>query len=484
MTHSSSDQAHRLAELERLARRLDPDDLQRRSDGGRVMDYAGAYLDAVDDAPAYQRSDDLAAGLLDHPVAEEGVGLERALDLIERFVDREGIGTTSGRFTGYIPGGGLFHAALGDFLAAISNRYAGVFFASPGAVRIENQMVRWMADLAGMPDSSSGYLSAGGSGATLSAVVTARDAHGIEGEAIPRAVVYTTEHVHHCAEKAMRVAGLRGVQWRHVAVDDGYRMRPDALEAAIRSDREDGLVPWMLLASAGTVNTGSIDPLDALAGIAAREKLWLHVDAAYGGFFLLTDEGRDKLAGIQRADSIVMDPHKTLFLPYGTGALLVRDGQLLQQAHGGDAAYLQDTESTREEDSPAELSPELTRHFRGLRMWLPLQVFGLAPFRAALAEKLLLARYFHSQMAASNTFETGPVPDLSVVIFRLIGDDERNKRLIEAIQRDGRIFLSSTRLDGKFMLRMAAVCHRTHLADIDTTIQILHELAADILIQS
>ncbi len=474
-----SDDYQRLSELERVARTLDPGSDTRLQHGRRVMRHADAYLDAVEHAPAYQLGPGKAAGLLDCPIAERGIGLEQALELVDRFVDREGIAPTSGRFTGYIPGGGLFHAALGDFLAAISNRYAGVFFAGPGAVRIENQLVRWMAGLVGLPEGASGYLSAGGSGATLAAIVTARDARGISGENVPRAVVYVTEHTHHCVDKAMHIAGLGAVQRRHVAADEGFRMRPDALAAAIRKDRQQGMLPWMLVLSAGTTNTGSVDPLSPLGEIAAREGLWLHVDAAYGGFFLLTDEGREKLAGIAQADSVVMDPHKTLFLPYGSGALLVRDGGLLKQAHRGDADYLQDTMASLDEDSPADLSPELTKHFRGLRMWLPLQVLGLAPFRAALSEKLLLARYFHAQMAASDLFDVGPTPDLSVVTFRQKGDDALNQRLVEAVQRDGRIFLSSTRLGGRFTLRMAAVCHRTHLAEIDTTIQVLHELAAE-----
>lgn len=467
----------RLTELERRARRLEPDAADRRRDCARVVGYADRYLDQVASAPAFEQSDDRAAGLLEHPIGEVGIGLDAALDLVERHVDHEGIAPTSGRFAGYIPGGGLLHAALGDFLAAISNRYAGVFFADPGAVRIENLLVRWMADLAGLPASASGYLAAGGSGATLSAVVTARDACRIDGEQIPRAVVYTTAQAHHCVGKALQIAGLGRVQRREVAVDDGYRMRPGALAAAVDRDRAEGLAPWLLVASAGTTNTGAVDPLPELADTARRAGLWLHVDAAYGGFFLLTDEGREKLAGIDRADSLVMDPHKTLFLPYGTGALLVRDGDRLRRAMSGGADYLQDTLAAGEEASPADLSPELTRHFRGLRMWLPLKVLGLAPFRAALEEKLLLAKYFHERMSTSRVFETGPPPDLSVVTFRHRGGDDAGRRLLEAVHRDGRIFLSSTRLDGRFTLRMAAVCHRTHKAEVDTMIDVLHERA-------
>lgn len=474
--------------LERAARRLDPSPEERLSDADKVVAHAARHMERAKTAPAYIRGEGTARGLLDTPLSEDGVGLDRALGLLHDFVDTEGLSTTSGRFGGYIPGGGLFHAALGDFLAAITNKYAGVFFASPGAVRMENQLVRWMADLVGFPAEASGYLAAGGSGANLTAVVTARDAMRIEGTTVPRAVLYATEHTHHCVDKALHIAGLSRVTVRRVAVDEGHRMRPDALRAAILSDREQRLVPWMVIASAGTTNTGSVDPLDAIGDIAHAESLWYHVDAAYGGFFLLTEYGRKRLRGIEMAHSVVMDPHKTLFLPYGTGALLVRDGRKLHASHTSGADYMQDTVQGARPDSvdsdpfssvsPAEMSPELTKHFRGLRMWLPLQVLGVAPFRAALDEKLLLARHFREAMVERGVFEVGPEPDLSVVTFRLPGSDERNQRLVADLHADGRIFLSSTVLEGRFTLRMAAVCHRTHEADVNTMLDVLHECAA------
>jgi glutamate/tyrosine decarboxylase-like PLP-dependent enzyme len=363
---------------------------------------------------------------------------------------------------------------------------------------MENQLVRWMADLVGFPPEAAGYLAAGGSGANLTAVVTARDARRIEGTTVPRAVLYATQHTHHCVDKALHIAGLNRIAVRRIAVDEGHRMQPHALAAAIRSDREQGLVPWMVIASAGTTNTGSIDPLAAIGDIARTENLWYHVDAAYGGFFLLTEYGRKRLRGIEMADSVVMDPHKTLFLPYGTGALLVRDGRTLHASYTSGADYMQDTRTGGSHGprscagdvdtdldpfntvSPAELSPELTKHFRGLRMWLPLQVLGVGPFRAALDEKLLLARHFRQALLERGVFEVGPEPDLSVVTYRLPGSDERNRRFVSDLHADGRIFLSSTVLDGRFTLRMAAVCHRTHAADIQTMVDVLHECAAHI----
>ncbi|HUF08282.1 MAG TPA: aminotransferase class V-fold PLP-dependent enzyme [Rhodothermales bacterium] len=470
-----------LPQLERESRRLDPGSEERSRLTDAVFAYASRYLDSIPNAPAYFQRSDRGVGVLETPISEEGVGIDRVLSILDEHVDSVGINTTSGRFLGYIPGGGLFYSALGDFLAAVSNRYASVFFASPGATRIENQLVRWMGEIVGYPTDCAGYLAAGGSHANLSAIVTARDHHGIEGAGVARAVVYLTEHAHHCIEKALNLAGLRSCARRFVPVDDSHRMRASQLEVMIQRDRADGLIPWMVVASAGTTNTGSVDPLDEIAQVAHGHGLWYHVDGAYGAFFVLCPEGARVLGGMDRSDSLVMDPHKTMFLPYGTGALLVREGRRLHSSHATDADYLQDTLGADQELSPADLSPELTKHFRGLRFWLPLQVLGLAPFRAALSEKIQLARHFHERLSAIKGFEVGPYPDLSVVTYRYFprrGDaDAFNRALLAAIHEDGRVFVTSTQLEGKFTLRMVAVCFRTHLADIETAIEVLVETA-------
>jgi len=382
---------------------------------------------------------------------------------------------------GYIPGGGLYASSLGDFLADVTNRYAGVFFASPGAVRMENMLLDWMAGLAGYPkETAGGNLTSGGSIANLMGVVTARDAQGIRARDVERAVIYATEQAHHSVTKAIRLAGLAEAVLRLVPLDERYRMRADALERAIAEDRAAGLHPFLAIASAGTTDTGVVDPIEAIAALCEKKNLWLHVDAAYGGFFVLCDLGRSAIGRLDGSHSLVMDPHKTLFLPYGSGAILVRDRGKLLGSHHYTANYMQDALSATDELSPAELSPELTKHFRGLRLWMPLLLHGLAPFRAALEEKLLLARYFHERISERPGFEVGPYPDLSVVTFRYRpanGDaDAFNKKLVEAIHRDGRVFLSSTVLDGRFTLRLAVVSFRVHLETIDLALEILgHE---------
>src|SRR5690606_34987443 len=207
--------------------------------------------------------------------------------------------------------------------------------------------------------------------------------------------------------------------------------------------------------------------------------IWFHVDAAYGGFFLLTAPGRALLRGIARADSVVLDPHKSLFLPWGAGMVLVRDREALLRSNACSGSYVQDATREPGEISPADVSPELSRPFRALRLWLPLLLLGTRPFAAALEEKLLLARYFRREIARAG-FEVGPEPDLSIVTFRwappgatVAEANALNQRLVDAVRRDGRVFLSSTMLDGKFTLRMAALSLRTHRKAMDLAVGVL-----------
>lgn len=467
----------RIAELEAASRRLEPSPAERERVREAVLRYGDAFLDRIGELKAYEAEKGAARGLRASPIGDPA-GIGELLRLLEECVDTPGLNPASGGHLAYIPGGGIYVSALGDYLAAVTNRYAGVRFASPGAVEMENLLLDWMAELVGYPEDAGGNLASGGSVANLIGIVTAREAHGLKAADFPRAVVYLTEHVHHCVDKALRVAGLGECVRRHVAMDGRYRMVPEALEAAVREDRGAGLLPWMVIASAGTTDVGAVDPLEEIGQIAEEQGLWYHVDAAYGGFFALVPECRPKLKGMERSDSIVLDPHKGLFLPYGSGAVLVKDREALRRAHRYRAAYMQDTleEESRETGSPAELSPELTKHFRGLRLWLPLKLHGVEPFRACLEEKLLLARYFHERVRELG-FEVGPEPELSVATYRWVppGGDPNpfNRALVEAIHRDGRVFVSSTTIEGTFWLRMAALAFRTHRETVDLLLEIL-----------
>ncbi|MCD4742214.1 MAG: aminotransferase class V-fold PLP-dependent enzyme [Desulfobacteraceae bacterium] len=467
--------------LEQKASALDPLDKIRKNAIEKVTDCSEQFLSGLDTSPVFNPSETEGSGLFDSPITEEGKELDDVLQLFDEHILQPGLNPTSPRHFGYIPGSGLFYSALGDYLAAVSNRYAGIYAASPGAVRCEHLLIKWIAKVLGYPDTMAGDLTSGGSIATLSAIVSARDAIGIKAKHYDSSVIYMTRHTHHCVEKAIRIAGLNECIIRFVDIDEKLRMKADALHDCITSDKQKGLHPWLLIATAGTTNTGSVDPLKDLSIIAKVHKLWFHVDGAYGAAFALCDSGKKVLDGIDLSDSLVMDPHKGLFLPFGTGAVLIRDGIKLHGPHRYEADYMQDESALAhlEMISPAELSPELTRHFRGLRLWLPLQLCGVAPFRAALEEKILLAQYFYHEISKIPGIETGPFPDLSIVIFRYLplkGDpDTFNESLVHVIQEDGRVFLSSTIVNDAFVLRMAVLSFRSHLNEIDQVIEIIKE---------
>ncbi len=471
---------NRIKQLEEAASVLEPAAAQRSNMFRQVGLHTETFLEGLPEGKTFVAGDDCSEQL-DGEFAEGPGDFMQLLESSRTALDSEGINAASGGHMGYIPGGGIYPAALGDFLADIGNYYAGVKFASPGAVKMEQQLLRWMADLIGYPATAGGDLTSGGSMANLTAIVTAREIMGVRAKDIEHSCVYLTEGTHHCVDKALRAAGLSECPKRVIPMVSGCRMDEHAFQQQLEADQSAGLRPWLVVASAGTTDTGSIDPINEIAQLAEKHSLWLHVDAAYGGFFILCDEGRVRLKGIERAHSIVLDPHKGMFLPYGSGALLVKNVTWLAQSQAFDAGYMQDTKAAEGFYSPADLSLELSRPFRGMRFWLPLKLFGVAAFRAALSEKIWLARYFHERLEKTPGWEMGPYPDLSVVTFRFIPKhhdiNSFNALLVKAVLEDGRVFLSSTRINGKFVIRLAVLHFRTHLKHVDYMLDFLQRKA-------
>lgn len=474
----------KLAGLERVAARLEPRAAERTEMTSQVIKYTQSFLHELPEMKTY-RADRGRYLTLQESFSEEPGCLESLLAKLDNAVNREGINPASGGHMGYIPGGGLYPAALGDYLADVTNRYSGVCFASPGAAYMERQLVQWMTGLVGYPVGAGGDLTSGGSIANLTAIVTAREYMVIRSRQIESSSIYMTADAHHCIEKSLRAAGLSECPRRLVPMDGQFRMDVSALKREIRADLASGLRPWLIIASAGTTDSGAVDPINRIADVAEEYECWLHVDAAYGGFFLLCEEGRQALPELHKAHSIVLDPHKGMFLPYGSGAVLVRDEKWLAKSQAYQADYMQDAAGPEGDFSPADLSLELSRPFRGLRFWLPLKLFGLAPFRAALAEKIWLARYFHQQLGKKPGWELGPYPELSVVTFRYVperGDADRfNQQLVEAVKADGRVFISSTRINGNFVMRLAVLHFRTHLGEVEFLLNFLHKKACDLV---
>ncbi len=455
----------------------------------RLIDEAAerivAHVDSLPDQPSADTAGgaELARALVEG-LPEIGTPAGELLDLLFQRVIPKSFNTAGPGYLAYIPGGGLPQSAVADLVADATNRYVGVFAAAPGLAQLESNVVRWFCDLAGFPRSAQGILTSGGSLATFSALVAARRDR-LPEDFLP-GTIYVSDQAHHAIQKAAILAGFPEHRVREIETDALFRIRLDALAAAVAADRAAGLAPFLVVGNAGTTNTGAVDDLPALAAFAARERLWLHVDAAYGGFFLLTAVGRRRLAGIERADSVVLDPHKGLFLPYGTGALLVRDGEALKRAHALSADYMPTMQADEDLTDFNLLSPELSRDFRGLRVWLPLKMHGAGPFRTNLEEKLELASWACERLREVPGIEILAEPQLSIVAFRRTWPgataeelDRRNLALLERINGRRRVYLTGTKLKGRFAIRICVLSFRTHRDRMKQALEDIRAAAAE-----
>jgi aromatic-L-amino-acid decarboxylase len=454
---------------DRPDRPLEPSAAEMRRLVDDAMERIVEHLESLPDQPAsfVEGGAELARSIAEREAPEGGKPYGELLELVFGRLAGVSFTTPGPGFLAYIPGGGLFDAAVADLIADSLNRYVTVFAAAPGLTQIEINVVNWFKRMIGMPDSAGGFLTSGGSLANFSAVVTARR------EKLPRdfldGTLYVSNQSHHSIGKAAALAGFKRESLRVLPVDERFRMRVDALREAIAADRRAGKTPFLVVGSAGTTNTGAIDELSELARVAEEEDLWFHVDAAWGGFFAITERGSRALQGLELADSVTLDPHKSLFLPYGTGCLLARDGAALERAHQMRGEYMLPPEESPDLVDFCDISPELSRDFRGLRVWLPIKRHGLATFREQLDEKLDLAHLAAEELRRIAGIEIVAEPQLSLVAFRLRREgfhgerlDDLNRQLMERINARRRVFLTGTVLDLGFVLRICVLSHRTH----------------------
>lgn len=450
----------------------------------QAMDRIVAHIESLPSQPAArtQGGAELARSLVE-PLPSTPTPYADLLDLLFERVIPHSFNTAGPGYLAYIPGGGLFHSAVADLIADATNRYVGVFQAAPGLSRIEANVVRWFCDIVGYGPQAGGFLTTGGSLANLTAVITAR--HERLGERFLEGVLYGSDQTHHSVHKAARLAGVPASQMREIPCDAQFRIDLKALALRIAADRGQGLRPFLICANGGTTNTGAVDDLEALADLAAREGLWLHVDAAYGGFFMLTERGRRALKGLRRADSITLDPHKGLFLPYGTGCLLVGDAAALRRTHALHAAYLPEMQDDSELVDFCEISPELSRDPRGLRVWLPVKMHGINAFRDSLDEKLDLAAWATERLREIPGMEVMAPPQLSIVAFRLAPPgvpEERlnglNRELLALVNEPGRVFLTATMLGDVFALRICVLSFRTHQDRLQDAVDAIRSAAS------
>ena len=455
---------------------------QMRAMGQEVVERAVTHLASLDRQPC--RGDVNAADVcraLRAPIPEVGTELTPLLDqLFDDLIPRS-FTTPGPGYLAYIPGGGVYPAALADFIADTTNRYTGVWQAAPALVQLEANVLEWLRDWMAFPAGSTGVLTSGGSMATLNAILSALERLLVAD--IRAGTLYTSDQGHHCIAKAAKLAGIFADRVRLIPTDAEFRLRVDALEAAIASDRAVGLRPFMVASSAGTTNTGAVDPLGKIADVCQREGLWHHVDGAYGAFFHAVPALRPLLAGLPRADSLTLDPHKGMFLPYGTGALLVRDADALRAVHAATAGYLPAQQS--EFYDPSQYGPELSRGFPGLRVWMALKLLGAARYRAAIAEKRALAVWAAERVAQIPGVVMDAWPQLSLFAFHLEGprlstQEARNAAtaaLMERVTARGRVMLTGATVDGRHLARVCVLSFRTRMAEMEACVSQITEEA-------
>lgn len=386
------------------------------------------------------------------------------------------------RFFAFIPGCPTWPAILAEALAIGYNVFQGTWLGSAGPSQVELVVIDWFKEWLGLPDSAAGILVSGGSVANLTALACARAARiGAHAE---DAVVYVSDQTHSSMERSARILGFDPDRIRTLPTDDAFRLQPETLDRAIRRDLEAGLRPLFVCASAGATSTGAVDPLEALARVCAEHDVWYHIDGAYGGFAVLTSRGRELLHGIGLADSVTLDPHKWLFQPYEAGCVLVREGALLPRAFHMLPEYLQDV-AVAGADSPdvprevnfGDYGIQLSRSARGLKIWASIKAFGVDRFRAAIDQALDLAAHAERRIRASDRFEVLSPVSLGVICFRRVAqggadmDEPALERLNAALVRDlaesGLGMISSTRIHGRYALRLCIMNHRSRREDVD-----------------
>lgn len=477
-------------QLRQLAEPLPhPNDDQQRDWARLAADYVLEHLRSLPEQHiGHSASRARLEALLREPPPEEGQDFREVLAEFERKVSTHAFRINHPRFFAFVPGAPSFPSMLGDWLCAGTNFFAGVWLEAAGAAQIELIVLDWFADWLGCPAETQGVLTGGGSEANLIALTVARDVLPFADR--PRAVLYVSEQRHWSVDRAAKIIGLHPDQIRGIPTDDAYRLRPAALAEMVQSDRAAGRLPWAVVANAGATNTGAVDPLTALADLCQEQQLWLHVDGAYGWPAVLIPEGRSELAGIERADSITLDPHKWFAQTYEAGCVLVRDGRRLTDSFALRPDYMQDVLPGAGEVNFADRGIALTRRFRALKIWLSVKVLGLGWFRALIDRGCRLADWAESLLRQSPDFQIICRRHLSTLCFRMAPADQTfseselnalNLALVESLRLTGRAFLSSTLLQGRVALRLCFVNWRTTARDVEETIALLTQLGGELL---
>lgn len=394
-------------------------------------------------------------------------------------------------YAAYVSGSANEFSNLAQLISQTLNPYTGHFMMAPGFVTLEAEAINWFLNLFQFPEKTAiGYFTSGGSQANLAALSMARKAN-LKSFDLSTARVYASAQAHHCIGKALDFLGFPVETLNKISVDSDLKMSISDLEKNIKADIASGLKPFAIVGTAGATNTGAVDSLDQISMLAKKYNLWFHVDGAYGALFMLTESGKTILKGIDQADSVAFDPHKALCLPYGTGALLIRDKKNIQFDYLSASTYMPpspETDSTGIKVDYADISVELSRDWRGLRVWLPIKTLGIAPFILNLEEKLKLTDWVQKEIAQIPGLQIFQQAQLTIVSFSATGENleqanTKTQQILEKINNDNTLFLSSCVIDGKKIIRICLLGHRLHFDRLQNFIQQLKmDLKADLRI--
>ena len=466
---------------------MDPDSLQlspeeMRRLGYRVVDLIVDHFAHGDEAGTGQAPGrDEMEDRLREPLPEEPTDPDAVLDRVEEDILPNTIRVDHRRFFGFVPGPNNFVGVMADALASGFNIFSGTWISGAAAAQTEILVVDWLTSLCGLPDTAGGLFTSGGSMANVTALAAAR--HAVLDDDLTGAVAYCSTQTHRSVDRALRLLGFGPDQLRRLPPDDQFRLDPARLAEAVAADRAAGRRPFCVIANAGTTNTGTVDPLPALADLADEEDLWLHVDGAYGAAAVVCERGRDRLAGLGRADSLTLDPHKWLFQPFEIGGVIVRNVEHLRRAFRLEAEYLEDAVGADDEVNFSAYGIQLTRSFRALKLWMTLKVFGRRHVARAVRRGFERADQAERLLRSRPEWAVVTPAQMGIVTFRCVPNgwaaaevDALNRRLAPTLSREGDVFLTQTSLDDRPVLRLCPINPRTTADDIETTIDRLNAL--------
>ena len=412
---------------------------------------------------------------------EEGMPWDQVLKRVRDDVFSHIMHVDHPRFLSFVPSPGNFVGAMADALVSGMNVFAGTWMEAAGPAQIELVTVDWLREICGLPDAAGGLFVSGGSVANITALAVARQK--CLGDDFRNGMVYMSDQTHSSVRRGLRLLGFTPDQLVIIPSDDDYRIPMDALSEHVDSDRAADRTPFCIVANAGTTNTGAMDPLPELADFCSLEGIWLHADGAFGAAAALCPRGKELLSGLERVDSLSVDPHKWLFQPIECGVILVRDRAHLRETFHVLPEYLKDIEGESEEVNFYDYGIQLTRGFRALKLWMSIQVFGLGAFRAAIERGIVLAEYAETLLRERAHWEVVSPARMGVITFRHLPSDGRdldayNRSLIQPLLEDGFALVMTTEIKGKTVLRFCTINPRTTEEDIKQTIERLEYYAS------